>query len=607
MGNEQKPTEVPYRSIRIQNFHPNHKYRFITLFGIAALLVVATRLPLMPTHLYSFDSANLAFALEEFDPARNQPQPPGYPLFVAEAKLLHSFLGTPERTFAVLRILISSLALVLLCLLGQRMFSAGVGYAAAALLLVNPVFWYTSLTSPLRLHLALFSVLVAYLCWRAVSGEPRLFYAASLALAIGGGFRPGLLVVLLPLWVWTAWQLRNSRLVIRAGLLLVVVTSAWIAGLVIASGGLTRMVGAFSLYASEQADQTSILFGADLVHWRRMLGRAIIWTGLGTLPWIWTLPGGWLQRRELPDQPRCLWFLSLWFFPSFLFNAVVHTASPGHVLSSIPALCLVGGFCLAAAEQTIARTWFPQSRFALWITLFASVLFLSPGYSPREDGFAAWLAVLLALLLTVPTMPLTNGSRLLCTALLGNVLLFFGAFPLPSGPANGPFRPLGSVVDAFLGATYETSSRQVFWRKNMTDVFLLQASRLTANTNRPVLFIATSDGTPSWRKITYYLPTDRVYVLEEAGDPGVATTRARLWRRNRRLVRYSGSPPIRVPIPQGVRLIWILAGGVERELAQVVPLQHAPPVFYTDLPENFGPFRWRSFEFVPDTQGTVLR
>src|SRR3989338_7203203 len=124
--------------------------QFITLFGIAALLVVATRLPLMPTHLYSFDSANLAFALEQFDPALNQPQPPGYPLFVAKAKLLHLFLGTPERTFAVLRILVSSLALVLLFLLGQRMISKKVGYAAAALLLVNPVFWYSSLTSPLQ-------------------------------------------------------------------------------------------------------------------------------------------------------------------------------------------------------------------------------------------------------------------------------------------------------------------------------------------------------------------------------------------------------------------------------------------------------------------------
>ena len=84
-------------------------------------------------------------------------------------------------------------------------------------------------------------------------------------------------------------------------------------------------------------------------------------------------------------------------------------------------------------------------------------------------------------------------------------------------------------------------------------------------------------------------------------------TRARLWRRNRRLVRYSGSTPVRLPIPQGARLIWIIAEGVEEELGQVVPLQHAPPVFYTDLPEDFGPFRWRSFEFVPGTEGTVFR
>ena len=134
------------------------------VFEIVALLVVATRLPLMPPHLYSFDSVNLALALEQFDPTISQPQPPGYPLFVAEAKVMQFLLRTPERTFAFLGLLASILALVVLFYLGQRMFSLGVGCAGAALLLVNPVFWYSSLTSPLRPHIALFSLLVAYLC-----------------------------------------------------------------------------------------------------------------------------------------------------------------------------------------------------------------------------------------------------------------------------------------------------------------------------------------------------------------------------------------------------------------------------------------------------------
>src|SRR3970282_159368 len=70
-----------------------------TLFFITLSLVIVTRWPLLPSRLYSFDTVNLALALEDFDPTRHQPQPPGYPLFVAEARLLYWLLGTPERTF----------------------------------------------------------------------------------------------------------------------------------------------------------------------------------------------------------------------------------------------------------------------------------------------------------------------------------------------------------------------------------------------------------------------------------------------------------------------------------------------------------------------------
>ena len=65
------------------------------VLGASLFLVFLTRWPLLPPQLYSFDSVNLALALHEFDPARNQPQPPGYPLFVLEARALLPWLQSP--------------------------------------------------------------------------------------------------------------------------------------------------------------------------------------------------------------------------------------------------------------------------------------------------------------------------------------------------------------------------------------------------------------------------------------------------------------------------------------------------------------------------------
>ncbi|MGH9783564.1 MAG: glycosyltransferase family 39 protein, partial [Terriglobia bacterium] len=342
--------------------------RLAWLFGFSILLVGLTRFPLMPAHLFSFDTVNLALALEDFDPTRNQPQPPGYPLFVLEARLVRLLAGTPERTFAILNVLVCGLALGMLYLLGKRMFSPWIGMTAAALLFVNPPFWYSGLTSPLRPHLALLSILVAYCCWRASHGEERYFEWASLVLGLGAGFRPELLVFLFPLWAWTAWQCRRVRLLVRGVFILGLSNAVWLAVLA-GSGGTAEIIPTFSAYLFAQTQDTSVLLDAT-ASWRRTAGRAIIWTGLGTLPWIGTLPFAWKDRYWLPDWTRTLPFLALWFTPAFLFHFAVHIGDPDHALSTIPALCLVGGFSIVAAERFLSRDWIPELKergYLIWL------------------------------------------------------------------------------------------------------------------------------------------------------------------------------------------------------------------------------------------------
>ena len=53
-----------------------------------AALVLATRLPLAPGQLFTFDDVNLAYSIGHFDIRISQPQPPGYPLFVMEMRAL---------------------------------------------------------------------------------------------------------------------------------------------------------------------------------------------------------------------------------------------------------------------------------------------------------------------------------------------------------------------------------------------------------------------------------------------------------------------------------------------------------------------------------------
>src|SRR5688572_13964534 len=100
-------------------------YLWIAVFGA----VLLTRWPIIHPQLYSFDSVNLALALTDFNPTLNQPQPPGYPVFVLAARSLYPIFGWPENTFAALQLLISGLALGFLYKLTASLFSTRIAFA----------------------------------------------------------------------------------------------------------------------------------------------------------------------------------------------------------------------------------------------------------------------------------------------------------------------------------------------------------------------------------------------------------------------------------------------------------------------------------------------
>ena len=121
------------------------------LAALAVLYLVAHLLYLPPT-LEDIDSINFALGVRDFDVARHQPHPPGYPVFIALANtstaVLQAF-GARDAAPAGLAVLsaLAGTALIPLLFALFRALGAAVHLAwwAMAIAACSPLMWFTAL------------------------------------------------------------------------------------------------------------------------------------------------------------------------------------------------------------------------------------------------------------------------------------------------------------------------------------------------------------------------------------------------------------------------------------------------------------------------------
>ncbi len=517
---------------------------------IVCLLLLLTQV-VASARFLSVDNVNLAFALEYFDPLNHQPQPPGYPLFVLFARGVNFVLRNVEYTFLFISVLTSGLCLAVISALGKRMFSESSGKAAVLLLLVNPVFWQTGATSPLRPFLALFSLLTAYCAWRCWHGEARFAFWGAVCVGAGAGFRPELLPFLFPLWLVSSWVgTRSLKTVALGTAALVSIVSIWTAGLVVAVGGVQALARLLSDYLVVQSKAQSLVLGASLRAGLRQVGRVAVWNGTAVFWWIWALPYL-LRRGRRVLNGRVILFVAVWILPGLVMQVLVHGDHPGHTLFSVPALCLMG----AHVVTTLGKRFGSESD----------------SLQTREAWFAGALVI--------------------------NVMLFLNFFPMPDPQPNRDGRP--SAVNTAAFAVNEASMGSI---RSMDDVAFatLEELRKFTPAGRPSVIVssdlARKNWFLNWRILRYYEPDREIWSLVDDASPKTAL----------RIKRYGylesvSGDPAPIPVPKGGRILWVLEplGLFDDELRESVSVFGGRYVAYSDLPDDAVPFKVAGFEFRP--------
>jgi hypothetical protein len=279
------------------------KPKFLWASGLAALFLAA-HLACLPSTLEDIDSLNFALGLHDFDPARHQPHPPGYPVFMAVGKIARAIIPSDAKALAVLGAIFGALAAFPLVALFESLerldpdreavapngpsppkrphrvrerASTLTAKLATVLVMASPLYWFNALrpmsdVPGLTVTLAAQAALAAaYVRQRidpsrtpeALEASGKMIVLGAFLAAVAIGFRSQAAVLTLPLLMVVLLQragrgaagaVLGSAMTFSIGVLL------WAVPLIFASGGLAAYRAALSSQSGEDFSGVDMLY-----------------------------------------------------------------------------------------------------------------------------------------------------------------------------------------------------------------------------------------------------------------------------------------------------------------------------------------------------------
>lgn len=328
----------------------------------AALVFIflAVHLLWLPRTLEDLDSVNFAFGVRDFDVARHQPHPPGYPVYIALAKVstaalrLFGFDAPAPRGLAIWSAAGGAIALPALLLFFRRL-EGRPSLAAWTMLVVAacPLFWFTALR-PLS---DMVGFAAAMWTLAIVAGTPSRSEVTGAALLAGVavGIRSQTAVLTLPFLSYAVLSHRTrAASAIGAAIAFAAGGLVWGIPLIVASGGATA-------YLHALGHQAGADFGGVVMLWTHHGRRDIVAAILNTFVWPWDwrvgfvvcgLAAAGLLRIAL-RAPRVAVALFVAFAPYAVFHLLFQeTVTTRYAVPIVPVVVYAA---LAALEGLPAR------------------------------------------------------------------------------------------------------------------------------------------------------------------------------------------------------------------------------------------------------------
>jgi 4-amino-4-deoxy-L-arabinose transferase-like glycosyltransferase len=315
---------------------------------LVVLIVIFSRWLGHSKYLYDSDSALYALAINNYDVSIYQAHPLGCPLYVLLAKAFYWMVGDANTALVLMSILFSVLASLAVFFLAKKIYGKTNAWVSLLLFIGAPlVFFHGQIASNYIID-AFFATWFSFYVYIALQKEKsyqRATVIATVILALGAGFRPSLLILLLPLWLLMIIRTKSLKLFLTDLLVMGGVCLSWFLPMIWLGGGVahfwqaSKNIGTdfFSISVFSQG------FEQALLNAQRILST--LWTNF-SLAWVvvifWLisfLPSEWNDKPKINLFGYSFWWW--WIVPSLALYILVIFNVPGYLIIIIPALTIL--------------------------------------------------------------------------------------------------------------------------------------------------------------------------------------------------------------------------------------------------------------------------
>ena len=331
--------------------------------AVLAVIFLALHLPFLPKSLEDLDSINFALGLRQFDVARHQPHPPGYPVYIAIGKLVHAAVPSEATVLSLIAIVAGALGVFALVALFARIDPAlprRWSMAAALMTVTAPLYWLTA-ARPLSDVPGLAASVAVQAFTLAATGAPRVL-AAGLFAGLATGLRSQSAWLTVPLLLFVvARQATAKRARIR-----VAAVAGFVAGLLVWAVPLVMLSGGPRTYWRALFEQGAEDLSGVQMLWTTRTARQLALSAYYAFvaPWaLWQIAAGvllcaasglalmyWRTRTSLA-------ILAVAFVPYLVFDVwFQETVTTRYALPLVPPIAYLAVRAAAALPLNLGMT-----------------------------------------------------------------------------------------------------------------------------------------------------------------------------------------------------------------------------------------------------------